>query len=67
MLMLVHCSDDAAYTRPAEVAGHVHFLQELRAKRDVSTLIEIIGNNRLARHIILNASCAVRPAAAADF
>ncbi len=29
------CSDDAAYSRPASVAGHVHFLQDLRIKRDV--------------------------------
>lgn len=28
-------SDDAAYQRPTTVAGHVHFLQELRTKRDV--------------------------------
>lgn len=51
--------DDAAYARPAAVAGHISFLQELRSKRDFAQLQQRIFNE-------LQSLCRACPLTGAD-
>ena len=61
-VVMPHCSDDAAYSRPALVAGNVQFLQDLRSKRDVcSRMISVVMSSL---QLFQNA---VRAPAAKDF